>query len=102
MAVVGHEDTNKTTESLVYMSAPPIYLPTDPKPSYHPVFDRFQYVKTGGNQKWVVGRSGVRLICSGCSGSRVLPQIHHDFFLLVLNTIYALTFNQFTNHLAFT
>ena len=26
MAVVGHEDTNKTTESLLYMSAPPIYL----------------------------------------------------------------------------
>jgi len=26
MAVVGHEDTNKTTESLLHMSAPPIYL----------------------------------------------------------------------------
>jgi len=26
MAVVGHEDTNKTTESLLYLSAPPIYL----------------------------------------------------------------------------
>ena len=92
MTVVGPEDTNKTTESLVYMSAPPIYLPTDPKPSYHPVFDRFQYVKTGGNQKCVVGRSGVRLICSGCSGSRVLPQFHHDFLLFVLNTIYCTDF----------
>ena len=26
MAVVGHEDTNKTIESLLYMLAPPIYL----------------------------------------------------------------------------
>ena len=38
MAVVGHEDTNRTTESLLFMSAPPIYLLLNHTQATHPYF----------------------------------------------------------------
>ena len=52
-----------------------------PRPSHHPVFNCFQYIKTGSDQKWMVGRPG----------NEVLPQCPLGFFLLMLDSTLTFT-----------